>query len=166
VGAKKALLIARFLIEPHNGATDVVINEDLEATAKSVVDDLYELIGPYKIYSETETGLDFATEASMKSSVAKRFSRFKSTLQDSLSCEDYDQEGVLDLMQLKEAIVGVEEDIDWHTLDYMLWYVYVRSDSVEKLEYKVLIQMIEEQANAAVQRPQSSSQAKSKPNKR
>lgn len=69
-------------------------------------------------------------------------------------------------MQLKEAIVGVDEDIDWHTLDYILWYVYVRSDSVEKLEYKVLIQMIEEQANAAVQRPQSSSQVKSKPNKR
>ena len=42
--------------------------------------------------------------------------------------------------------MGVEEDIDWHVLDYMLWYVYVRSDSVERLEYKVLIQLIEEQS--------------------
>ena len=83
-------MIGRYLIEPHNGATDVVINEDLEATQKSVVDDLYELVGPYKLYSETETGLDFATEASMKQSVAQRFGKFKSTLQDSLSCEDYD----------------------------------------------------------------------------
>jgi len=69
-------------------------------------------VGPYKLYSDSETGVDFATENSMKTAVAKRFSKFKSTLLDSLSCEDYEQEGLLDLVQLKEAILGVEEDID------------------------------------------------------
>ena len=42
--------------------------------------------------------MDFATEASMKATVAKRFGKFKDTLHDSLSCEDYEQEGVLDLI--------------------------------------------------------------------
>ncbi len=155
MGAKKALLAARFVVEAHSGAGELVVNEDLAAPQKRIVDELYELVGPYKLYSESEAGMDFATEAGMRAAVAKRFARFKDTLQDSLSCEDYEQEGVLDLVQLKEAILGVDEDIDWHLLDYMLWYVYVRSDSVDRLEYKVLLTLIDDQTKKQ-QRPQSS----------
>jgi hypothetical protein len=43
----------------------------------------------------------------------------------------------------------------------MLWHVYVRSDSVHRLEYKALIQLIEEN-KPKVQRPQSSKPAASK----
>ena len=80
----------------------------------------------------------------MKSAVAKKFFQIKDTLHDNLSCEDYEQEGVVDLIQLKEAIMGVDEDLEQQIFDFMLWYVYVRSDSVDRLEYRSIIQLIEE----------------------
>jgi hypothetical protein len=109
-----------------------------------VVEELFKLVGPYKLYSDTETGADYVSEASMKSEVAKKFLLIKDTLQDNLSCEDYDQEGILDLNQFKDALMGVDGDLEQHVLDFMLWYSYVRSDSVDRLEYKPIIQLIEE----------------------
>jgi hypothetical protein len=45
---------------------------------------------------------------------------------------------------LREAILSVEDDLDNHILDYMLFYVYVRNESVDKFEYKSLLKMLEE----------------------
>jgi len=45
---------------------------------------------------------------------------------------------------LREAILSVEDDLDNHILDYMLFYVYVRNKSVDKFEYKSLLKMLEE----------------------
>ena len=153
--------MARFLIEPQSGGpSDILVNEDLSQTQKKIADKLYELVGPYKLYSDVETGADYATEASMKAAVAKKFGKYKSTLYESLSCEDYEDEGTLDLIQFKEAVLGVEEDLDPHLLDYVMWYVYVRSDNELKLEYKVLMQLVKEH-NSLGKRPQSSKPAKS-----
>lgn len=150
MSTKKALLIARYLIEPHTGA-DAVVNEEMERDQKGIVDDLYELIGPYKVYGEPvvdEEGadaVDYADEAEMRARVAERFGRSKHSLLESLGCEDYEGEGVVDLVQLKEAVLAADEEVDAHLLDFMLWYVYVRSDSTDKMEYKVLMQLIEEE---------------------
>ena len=38
----------------------------------------------------------------------------------------------------------MDEDCDEHLLDWMLYYVYSRSEHVERMEYKVLITMLEE----------------------
>ena len=87
--------------------------------------------------------------------------RYRQSLEEYLGCEDYEQEGILDLTQLIEAIRGIEEDLDDHVLDYMLYYVYVRSDSVDKLEYRLLLGMLDEEtrrkerAASAKQRPES-----------
>lgn len=183
VNAKKALLVARFLIEPKETkqqtaadyAATVVLNEDLERTQKGIVDDLYDLVGPYKIFVDSDTklptnedneddaALDYANESDMRRKVAEKFSRCKTTLMESLGCEDYGGEGYLDFVQLKEAILAVSDEsgadapnnlgIDQHLLDYMLWYVYSRSETVEKMEYKALMQLIVDEDEKKVTAP-------------
>lgn len=112
---------------------------------KQVIDIFYDLIGPYKVYSDVQKGVDFESEASMKQTVIEKFWKYRQTLAEALSCEDYEEKGILDLTQLREAILSVEEDLDNHILDYMLFYVYVRNESVERFEYMSLIKMLEEQ---------------------
>ena len=119
------------------------------------------MIGVYKCYSDTHSGIDFVTESAMQKKVADKFHRYMDTLGDSLGCEDYEQEGIIDLSGLKEAILSVDDQVDDHVLDYMLYYVYVRSDSTEKLEYGVLIGLIDE-VMARKARPVSSSPDKIK----
>ena len=87
-----------------------------------------------------------------------------------LQCEDYEEEGILTLSQVREAIVSCDEEVDDKVLDYMLYYVFIRSQSADRMEYKTLIQMIDEhlQARERVQsaqrknRPESSSPEKIK----
>lgn len=128
---------------------------------------LYDLIGPYKIYSESQSGVDFVSDLRMKNKCVERFGKSRQTLNDALACEDYEDTGILELTQVREAITSVFEDIDDHLMDWMLYYIYSRSDHVDKMEYKVLIQMLEEskkkeRIQSAKQRPESSSPEKIK----
>lgn len=110
--------------------------------------------------------MDYETETNMRRLVVQKLGRYRQSLEEYLGCEDYEQEGILDLTQLIEAIRGIEEDLDDHVLDYMLYYVYVRSDSVDKLEYKLLLGMLDEESRkrertaSAKQRPESKHGAK------
>jgi hypothetical protein len=52
-----------------------------------------------------------------------------------LKCEDYDSEGIIDLVTLKEAIVSFDEEADPHLVDYILFYVFARSKSPDRMEY-------------------------------
>lgn len=61
VKAPKSLLITRYLIEPQKGG-EVVFSENTVSTQKNIVDQLYELVGPYKIYSDVQHGVDFTSE--------------------------------------------------------------------------------------------------------
>lgn len=45
-------------------------------------------------------------------------------------------------MQLREAISSFDEDIDEQLLDYILYYIFVRSKSPDRMEYNVLIKLI------------------------
>ena len=58
-------------------------------------------------------------------------------------CEDYESEGLLDLSQLQEAIVSVNEDLESSVIDYMLYYVLVRSESAELMQYNLLIELLD-----------------------
>jgi len=64
------------------------------------MDLLYELVGPYKIYSDELKGVDYASEDHMKLKVIEKFGKFKFALSEALQCEDYEKEGILDLTQL------------------------------------------------------------------
>lgn len=108
----------------------------------------------------------------MQKLVLENFGKFRETLVEGLVCEDYEDEGLLELQQLQEAISTVNEDLEQSVLDYMLYYVMMRSAHVEKMEYKTLIKLIdslmESQSQSRVQsasrknRPESSSPEKLK----
>ena len=106
----------------------------------------------------------------MKKLVLENFGRFRETLVEALRCEDYDEEGLLELSQLQEAISTVNEDLEASVLDYMLYYVLVRSQSADKMQYKVLIDLLDSLINTQPRvasanrknRPESSSPEKLK----
>lgn len=67
---------------------------------------------------------------------------------------------------MREAITSVEEDIDDHLMDWMLYYIYARSEHVDRMEYKVIITMLEDAMKKEhaqnKKRPESSSPDKIK----
>lgn len=99
------------------------------------------------MYSEEGTGYDddpnYVQEEYVKKLVVENFGRYRETLIEALRCEDYDEEGSLELSQLQEAINSVNEDLEPAVLDYMLYYVLVRSESAERMEYKNLINLLD-----------------------
>ncbi len=107
----------------------------------------------------------------MQKRAVEKFGRYRQTLSDALACEDYEDTGILELQQVKEAIASVDEDCDEHLMDWMLYYVYSRSEHVEKMEYKVLISMLDEavkkeRVQSAKRRPESSNPEKIKQHNR
>jgi hypothetical protein len=106
----------------------------------------------------------------MQKLIVERFGRSKQSFIESLKCEDYDEEGMLDLVQLKEAIISYDEDLDDELIDYILFYVFARSQSPDRMEYKVLIKLINDglekqkrvQSANKKNRPESSSPEKLK----
>ena len=71
---------------------------------------------------------------------------------------------------MSEAIISTDEEVEDKVLDYMLYYVFVRSESADHMAYKTLIAMLDEhlQARERAQsaqrknRPESSSPEKIK----
>lgn len=140
---EKALLLARYVVEPKSGG-EIVVNEQASCSQSDVLDALYDLIGPYKIYSEHNSGVDYASDSAMLKKVVDKFGRKIQNLIEALSYEDFEDSGILDLQQVREAILSLDEAIDDHVLDWMLYYVYSRSEHVDRMEYKVLIALVEE----------------------
>ena len=79
----------------------------------------------------------------MQKLVYENFSRYRETLVESLKCEDYEEQGLLELSQLQEAIVTVNEDLEQNTIDYMLYYVLMRSETPQRMQYKHLIELLD-----------------------
>ena len=48
----------------------------------------------------------------MQKLMLQTFSRSRETLIEALGCEDYEEQGLLELSQLNEAISTVKDDID------------------------------------------------------
>lgn len=79
----------------------------------------------------------------MQKLVYENFHKSKETFVEALQCEDYEEEGKLELSQLIEAIVTVNEDLEKSVLDYMLYYVIIRSENHDEMQYKHLIDLVE-----------------------
>ena len=97
---KKSIQLARFLIEtPNSGET--IFNENLKTSSQSILLKLQNLIGSYHLYREEGTGYDddpnYVQEEYMKKLVVENFGRYRETLLEALRCEDYDEEGLLEL---------------------------------------------------------------------
>ena len=61
-----------------------------------------------------------------------------------MSSEDYEETGLIDLTQLREAIQSVFDDLEPDILDWMLYFTYSNSKGFDKMQYKFLIQMIDD----------------------
>lgn len=68
----------------------------------------------------------------------------KEKLQLALECEDYEDEEFLTLIQIKETIQSEYENLDDSIMDYLLYYTYIRSKSDEQMEYKHILNMLDE----------------------
>jgi len=95
------------------------------------------LIGHYNLYND-------ATQAKKYNDILiKKFSKCKETLRDTLQCEDYDEEGVVPLTAFQETFETLEINLDKEVLDYLMWVIYSKSESIEKMKYQVLFDLIE-----------------------
>ena len=65
---------------------------------------MQKLIGAYHLYRQEGTAYDddpnFVQEEYMKKLVVENFGRYREALVEALRCEDYDEEGLLELSQL------------------------------------------------------------------
>ena len=61
-----------------------------------------------------------------------------------LAEEDISNEGFIDLQSLKAAINGEYDNIDDQLMDYLLYCVFIRSESADKMQYKFIMNMLEE----------------------
>ena len=132
------------------------------------------LVGPYHLYHSEGNAYDndpnYVQEEYMKKLVVENFGRFRESFIDALRCEDYEEEGLLELDTLQEAINSVYEELEPGVLDYMLYYVLVRSESPNRMQYNLLIELLDnligQQSRAASaqrkNRPESSSPEKLK----
>ena len=80
----------------------------------------------------------------MQKLVYENFNENREALLEALKCEDYEEQGLLELSQLLEAISTVNEDLESSIMDYMLYYVMVRSESHDSMQYKHLIDLLDQ----------------------
>ena len=123
---------------------------------------MQELVGEYNLYqplgSEFEDDPNYVREEDMQKLVLQNFKQMGETLLEALKCEDYQEIGILDLAQMVEAISTVKEDLDPSVLNYMLYYVLVRSQDHDNMEYQHLIQLLDALKNSSESRVQSAVQ--------
>ena len=100
VQSKKSTQLARYLIEPPSSG-EIIFNEQQKSSAGDIVSKLQKLIGPYHLYRQEGTAYDddhnYVQEEYMKKLVIENFGRYRETLVEALRCEDYDEEGLLEL---------------------------------------------------------------------
>jgi len=73
------------------------------------------------------------------------------TLKETLSIEDYDDLGYLPLDAFKDAINSLDmKDLTPTMIDYLVFYVFSRSESIEKLKYNVIFEILEGKAKEQV----------------
>ena len=80
----------------------MVYNENAKASSGAVLDALKALVGSYHLYAADEESTSagdpvMVSEAAMQQRVLENFAAFRETLVESLMCEDYEDEGLLEL---------------------------------------------------------------------
>lgn len=124
-------------------------------TQREVIDLLQDLIGHYIVYSGESL-------KSIHSRLTKCFASCKGTVKETLQLEDYEEEGVLTWESIKEALNGLEIDgLDDELMDYILLIMYTKSESLSKLNYRLLFDALDNENAIFTQnskkRPESSS---------
>lgn len=64
-------------------------------------------------------------------------------MKEALELEDYDEEGAIPASAFRESFVNLEIDIDDELMDFVLYVIYQKSESIDKLRYSVLFEMLD-----------------------
>lgn len=64
-------------------------------------------------------------------------------MKDALELEDYDEEGAIPASAIRESFVNLEIDIDDELMDFVFYVIYQKSESIDKLRYSVLFEMLD-----------------------
>ena len=108
----------------------------------------------------------------MTKMIQKELIPCRDTLKETLELEDYEEEGAIPVGAFKEAFTTLElfqEDLE--LLDFVLYVVYQKSESIDKMRYSVLFELIDhgkvpglnaQSSEGARKRPESSSPEKLK----
>ena len=73
----------------------------------------------------------------------KIFAKCKGTLKDTLQLEDYEDNGCIPLSAFQESFETLDIKVDKDLFDYMIYVVYQRSESLEKMNYQILLDLID-----------------------
>ena len=153
IQTKKAVQLARYLVENNqhqnqNQSGEVLYNENLTAETQIILISLQQLIGHYYLYkdegSEYDQDQNCIQEEYIQKLVYENFYPIRESFYEALRCEDYEEQGLLELSQLLEAIITVNEDIEPSIIDYMLYFVFMRSESHEEMQYKNLVDLLDQ----------------------
>jgi len=75
--------------------------------------------------------------------VNKLLAGCRDTLKETLELEDYDEEGALPASAFREAFSTLDLAIEADLLDFVFFVVYQKSESLEKLRYAALFELID-----------------------
>lgn len=71
----------------------------------------------------------------------------RDTLKETVELEDYDEEGAIPLSALKESFATLDlhelTEEPSELLDFILYVIYQKSESLEKMRYSVLFELID-----------------------
>ena len=95
------------------------------------------MVGSYKVYNDANLINKYNDK------IQKLLASCKNTLKDTLQLEDYEEEGVITVSALKEAFQTLDIDIDEELMDYVLFVVYQKSESTERMNYLALFDLID-----------------------
>ena len=133
--ANKSELLARYILEPRD-QPEVYLQTDRSATQRNIIAVLEESIGHYKVYSSADT-------QNCVKKIQKLLQTCKDTLKETLELEDYDYEKAIPVSAFKEAFETLDIDIEDELLDFIFYVIYQKSESIDKMQYLVLFDLIE-----------------------
>jgi hypothetical protein len=136
INEKKSLSLARFIIEPKTGA-QISYSDDNKLPQKDISKILTDLIGHYQLYNDANQIKKLNEQA------AKTFAKCKETLKDTLQLEDYNDDETVPLSAFKEAFSTLDLKVSDELYDYLIYSIYLKSQSIEKMKYQVLLDIIE-----------------------
>ncbi|CDW75040.1 UNKNOWN [Stylonychia lemnae] len=137
---KQSLLLARYLIEPSD-QSQVIYDVELSKKQKLIVTSLSKMIGQYQIFNDQTVIKQYQER------IAKALQPCKESFKECLQMEDYEEEGILSIGQIKECFETLEllsdDQINEELFDYLVFVLYQKSEGLEKLSYPLLFELIE-----------------------
>ena len=95
------------------------------------------MVGHYKVYNDANN------VNKLNDKLQKLLASCRNTLKETIQLEDYEEEGVITVAALKESFETMDIDLDDELMDYVLFVIYAKSESLEKLKYQALFDLLD-----------------------